>query len=106
MHGGVFKAYVANTPNSAFTESQGYGTEGHPTQGLADPSATVYQEFLNDTTPSKLNAFVERAAAALSVNREALVVKDIHGNLATGLGIGKRGSSVEDGPVGQAQPYL
>jgi hypothetical protein len=106
MHGGKFTAQVANVPAIAYTATQGYGSEGHPTQGKADKSVTVYSEFLNDTTPSKINAFIDRAATALSVNREELLVKDQHGQISVNVTRGQRGSSVEGGPVGQAGPYL
>lgn len=97
MHGGKFKAYPRRQGAVAFTDTQGAGQ--NITQGKADPSITVYQEYLNETTQSKLNGFADRAAAALSVQKEELIIEDSRGRK-------KIGASIEDGTnIGQPSPW-
>lgn len=90
MTPGKFKAYPRRQGAVAFTGTQGKGDESMHGQGKADPSVTVYQEQLNDTSQSKINGFVERAAAALSVVKSELIIEDARGRK-------KFGHSIQDG---------
>lgn len=101
MHGGIFKAYSKNMPRmTAFTNTQGHNPQ-NTRAGLADPSATVFQEMINTPNQSKINDFADRAAAALSIPKAELVIEDLHGNKYD-----KLAQDVKDGgPVGPATEY-
>ncbi|OGY69129.1 MAG: hypothetical protein A2586_01905 [Candidatus Harrisonbacteria bacterium RIFOXYD1_FULL_40_9] len=73
---GKITARISTMGIKAVTNTQGYGK--------ADPSGTVYTEYLNDTTTSRLRQFIDRAAAALSVSKDKLLIEDQRGQKQLG----------------------
>ena len=82
----------------AATNTQGAGRDAGGVAGMADPSATLYQEVINEPTPLKLSAFVGRAATVIGVAKERIIVEDING-------IKYPGSSLEMGSNPAATIY-
>ena len=76
---GVLKAYPRRQGAKAFTAAAGKGPEDRAMAGKVDTSVTVYKEQVNDVTQSRLLGFIQRAAAALSVNKSELIIEDSRG---------------------------
>lgn len=96
LKGGVMKAYPRRQGAKAFTRAQGKGPEDQARQGKADASVTVYQAMVNDPQRSRLTAFIEDAAAALSVNKSELIIEDSRGRKMLGESF-ELGTNVRDG---------
>ena len=75
---GGFKAYPRRQGAVAADAAYGKGPEDQSAQGKTS-HGVMYKEQVNSTDRAKITGFIQRAAAALSVNKSELIIEDSRG---------------------------